>query len=125
MSNPNIAKLGTLQALNLNFKCEGLDPNLLLATQSSQTVKLNSLYITNNNACSKHSAISLYINDGTRSDSISNFHLAKNIVVPLQTTIILIDKESVVYLKPSSFLYIVDHLGSSIEGVLSYDIMQE
>ena len=51
--------------------------------------------------------------------------LAKNIVVPLKTTIILIDRESVVYLEPNQYLWIVDELGGSIEGVINYDMMKE
>lgn len=125
MSDPNIARLGTLEAKNQRFRCTNTDPLLLLSAPLANTAKINSLYITNTNACSKHTAIKLYINNGASTDTTDNYHLAKNIVVPLKTTIILIDRESVVYLEPNQYLWIVDELGGSIEGVINYDMMKE
>jgi|TARA_R100000005_G_C4918565_1_gene152902 Fe-S cluster assembly iron-binding protein IscA len=125
MSDPNIARLGNLQAKNVPFRCTNTDPLLLLSTTSAQTIKINSLYVTNTNECSKHTAIRVYINDGLTTEDTSNYHLAKDIVVPLRTTLILIDRESVVYLRPNQYLWLVDELGNAIEGVINYDIMRE
>lgn len=120
MANPNITRLGTLNAKNFGFKITTDDPVILIATDSFQSVKINSLYITNTNVCGLEPTIDCYVSDG-----VDNFYIANDIVIPLGTSIILIDKEGLIYLQPNQYLAISSNITFSIDGVISYDLMSE
>jgi len=120
MADPNITRLSRLNAKNNTFLIPTEDPVLLCETFASQTIKINSLYITNTNVCLNDTRISCYIFDGA-----VNRHLAKDIVVPVGTSIILIDKESPVYIQEFERIYLSSVVPDAIEGVINYDIMTE
>lgn len=120
MSDPNITKLSTLNAKNFGFILDTIDPVTLISSNNLQSIKINSLYITNTNICTFAGVVRCYVTDG-----VDNWHIAKDIVVPYGTTIVLIDKEGLVYMEPNQQLKIECDVLDTIEGVISYDIMSE
>lgn len=120
MSNPNIAKLSQLYAQNEIFSSIDNVYKQLVICPSGASIKVNSLYITNNNFCEYETSINLTIN--TLSKSI---YIAKNLVVPYGTMIILIHKESPIYLKEYESLKLNSMNGPTIDATINYDVMKE
>jgi hypothetical protein len=120
MANQNIAKLSTLYAQNQTFSQIDNDYTDLLTCESGTSIKVNSLYITNNNLCSISTSINLVINDLNKET-----YIVKELVVPYQTVIILIDKESPIYLEEYETLKLNSSIGPTIDAMINYDVMKE
>ena len=120
MADQNIAKLPSLLANNAKYP--GLtDGDLTILTcPSGATVKINSLYVTNNNLCAQSSAITCKVFN--LEDSI---YIAKDIVVPYQTSIILIDKDTPVYLQEYDSISLSSSLDLALDAMINYDLMNE
>lgn len=120
MTNQNIAKLSTLYAQNQTFSQIDNDYTDLLTCESGTSIKINSLYITNNNLCSLPTSINLVINDLNKET-----YIVKELVVPYQTVIILIDKETPIYLEEYETLKLNSSIGPTIDAMINYDVMKE
>jgi len=83
---------------------------------SSQAYRINVLYVTNLSASDSTVTVDLYRN------SIS-IKLANNIPAPTQTSLVVIGKDTSIYLEEGDSLRISAGSASTLQYVISYEIM--
>ena len=107
MTAPNIAGLSTVTGkvvgLALTTSAADLVAN---AASSNKVFKINSLIISNV--------------DGTNTASC-DFHLVKNIDVPAETTLIVVSKETQIYLEENDKIRASASAASDLQAICSYE----
>jgi hypothetical protein len=117
MANPNIAELSTIQGKTVG-QAVGTSAAAIVTNSSSsgKIFKINSLVISNidgtNNA---DITATVYKNQSTE------FHLAKTITVPADATLVLVSKDTSIYLEENDSIRLTASAASDLEAVCSYE----
>ena len=117
MANPNIAELSTIQGKTAG-QAVGTSAAAIVTNSSSsgKIFKINSLVISNvdgtNNA---DITATVYKNQSTE------FHLAKTIAVPADATLVLVSKDTSIYLEENDSIRLTASAASDLEAVCSYE----
>ena len=118
MANPNIVNVtaiyGGTAFLDVTTTTTAILSN---AAASGTVVKVNSLYVSNvdgTNACD--------IN-GTVYDGSTDWNIASTISVPADTTLVLISKDTAIYLTEGQSIRLAASANSDLEAVISYEVI--
>ena len=117
MANPNIVSVATIQGKTVG-QAVGTSAAAIVTNSSSsgKIFKINSLVISNvdgtNNA---DITATVYKNQSTE------FHLAKTITVPADATLVLVSKDTSIYLEENDSIRLTASAASDLEAVCSYE----
>ena len=120
MANPNIAALtnyyGSTSKYNLTF---GSNTQLVgNSTNSNYVYKINAITVANKSATD--TGVSVYIADG--STSTTYYHIAYQIAVPPNTSMVITDKNTSFYLLENDYLRAdVTTGGNSVDIIVSWE----
>ena len=117
MANPNIAGLSNIY---VKVACQAVGTSAAaIVTNSSSSgkiYKINSLIISNvdgsNNA---EITATVYKNQSTE------YHLAKTIAVPAKATLVVVSKDTTIYLEKNDSIRLTASAASDLEAVCSYE----
>lgn len=116
MAAPNIVNVSTITGKTASANASTTQANVASnAASSGKVLKVNSLYITNI--------------DGTNAADISvsllrssvNYYIASTLTVPADSTIVVISKDSSIYLEEGDGLTITASANGDLQAVCSYE----
>ena len=118
MTAPNIAGLATVtgKTVALNLSNTSFTDVLANAASSNKVLKINSLIVSNVDGNSA-AAISVFLQRSGQ----NSFHFAKNIDVPAETTLIVISKDTQVYLEEDDKIQANASNGNDLNILCSYE----
>ena len=118
MSAPNLISINTITGKTVTQDVTTVPATLLSNAVASSTVtKINSLYIANSSS-SVDSRITVNFIRGSTSVTI-----AKNSLVPLGNTLIVIAKDASVYLEEGDSLQISSSTNNALTALISYEVI--
>ena len=117
MTAPNIAGLSTVTGKTVGAAVGTSVADLVAnAASSNKVFKINSLVISNVDG-SNTAQITVILQKSGSSD----YHLAKNIDVPAKSTLIIVTKETQVYLEENDKIRVQASAASDLQAVCSYE----
>tara|TARA_R100000278_G_scaffold1978_3_gene3876 strand:+ start:1102 stop:1464 length:363 start_codon:yes stop_codon:yes gene_type:complete len=117
MSNPNIAGLATVTGKTVGLALTTSAADLVAnAASSNKIFKINSLIVSNVDGSNAASCEVILQKSGS-----NDFHLAKNIDVPSETTLIVISKETQIYLEENDKIRVLASAASDLQAICSYE----
>tara|TARA_R100000700_G_scaffold37663_1_gene48063 strand:+ start:262 stop:645 length:384 start_codon:yes stop_codon:yes gene_type:complete len=122
MANPNIVGVTSIYgktAAATNIATTGTD---IVTCAANKILKINSLVVTNvdSNDSGPTDISVAVIGDGTNMANASHY-LARNIVVPDSTSLVLISKDTSIYLLEGDKLQLTSNVNSDLAGFVSYE----
>jgi pyruvate/2-oxoacid:ferredoxin oxidoreductase beta subunit len=118
MANPNIVNVTTIYGETAVLAATTANANVVQnAADSSQIYKINSLFASNLNDASDMDVSVDLVRSG------SNYSIARNITVPFNATVVVIAKDSTLYLKEGDALSCAASSNSNVQIVCSYEVI--
>lgn len=116
MANPNIVNVTTIQGKVVGAAATTSAAALVTnAASSGKILKINSLSIANVTTSSATINVDVYKNQTTA------YRLAFTIAVPANATLVIISKDTSIYLEENDSLRITASANTSLEAVCSYE----
>lgn len=117
MANPNLVNVTSILGRVIGQSI-GTSAGLLLlnSSGSGKIYKVNSLIISNVDGTNA-AEVTSYIRDN---NSI-NLHIAKSVVVPAQATLVLISKDTSIYIEENDAIWLQASAAGDLEAVCSYE----
>lgn len=116
MAAPNIVNVSTITGKTVGAAVTNSATALVTNTSSSgKILKINSLQIANISAGSANVTVDVYKNQGTA------YRLAYTITVPVSATLVVISKDTSIYLEENDSLRVTASASSALEAVCSYE----
>ena len=122
MTAPNIVLVGTITGKSTGLALTnqaGTTANKTIvanASGSNKVIKVNTLIVSNIHGSSSHD-VTAYVNK----NGGSNFHIAYTIAVPADATLVLISKDTSIYLEENDSLLIYASSTPALSAVCSYE----
>ena len=117
MTAPNIAGLTTVTGKTVGLALTTSPADLVAnAASSNKVFKINSLIIPNVDGSSTASCEVILQKSGS-----NDFYLAKDIDVPAETTLIVISKETQIYLEENDKIIVFASAANDLQAVCSYE----
>jgi|TARA_Y100000052_G_scaffold26972_1_gene33188 hypothetical protein len=117
MTAPNIAGLSTVTGKSVGLAVDIASADLIAnAANSNKVFKINSLVVSNVDGSSTASCEVILQKSGS-----NNFNLVKNIDVPAETALIVISKETQIYLEENDKITISASAGGDLHAICSYE----
>jgi pyruvate/2-oxoacid:ferredoxin oxidoreductase beta subunit len=118
MANPNIVNVTTIYGETAVLAATTANANVVQnAAASNQIYKINSLFASNLNDASDMDVTVDIVRSGT------NYSLARNITVPFNATVVVIAKDSTLYLQEGDALSCAASSNSNVQIVCSYEVI--
>ena len=119
MAAPNIAGLSTITGSTAVANATTVTANLVTnSTGSNKVYKINSLYVSNIDG-SNTADITTGINRGS-----VLYKLAHTVTVPADATLVVITKDSQVYLEEGDVIQVTASANSVLQAVCSFEIIE-
>lgn len=117
MANPNIVNVADIYGRVVG-QAVGLTATAIVtnASASGKIFKINSLLISNIDGTNA-AEITAYVRD----NNTTNYHLAKSVTVPAKATLVLISKDTSIYLEENDAIWLQASAAGDLEAVLSYE----
>ena len=119
MANPNIVNVTSIYGKTMGAALDTTLSTQLLACASNKLLKINSIIVANIDGSSAADAtISFY-------DGSSTWHIASTISVPSDTTLIVLGKDSPIYLEESDQIRGGASANSDLTCIISYEELDD
>ena len=117
MTAPNIAGLTTVTGKSVGVAAGTSATDLVAnAASSNKVFKINSVNISNVHASSA-ATIDVILQKGGATD----YHLAKAITVPANTTLVVVSKDTQLYLEENDKIRVTASVASVLQAICSYE----
>jgi hypothetical protein len=117
MANPNIFNAATIYGNTATLAVSTVTTNVVANPSSSgQVYKINALTIANINALASAVNINVEYNNAG-----ANTYLARNVVVPANSSLVVIGKDTAFYLLENSSVQLTAGSNSSLSALISYE----
>lgn len=116
MANPNIVNVTTIYANTAVMNISTTSANIISnAGASDKVYKINALTVSNGNTSSSSNVTVMYNKTGT------SFALANNVVVPSSATLVVISKDSSIYLLEGDSITCNSSVNVGLSAILSFE----
>ena len=119
MANPNIVNVTSIYGKTIGVALDTTTSTQLLACASNKLLKINSIIVSNIDGSSA-SDVTISFYDGS-----STWHIASTIAVPSDTTLIVLGKDSPIYLEESDQIRGGASSNSDLVCVISYEELDD
>ena len=131
MANPNIVSVTSIYGGNAGWNLSNTLTATLLTVDADKIVKINSIICSNVDGTNS-ATLNLYV-DGmgsgasgvTTTGADATIYIAKTIAVPADATLVLIDKNSSIYLMEADVLKGGASAASDLDLFVSYEIIDD
>ena len=131
MANPNIVSVSSIYGGNAGWNLSNTLTATLLTVDAEKIVKINSIICSNVDGTNS-ATLNLYV-DGmgsgasgvTTTGADATIYIAKTIAVPADATLVLIDKNSSIYLMEGDVLKGGASAASDLDLFVSYEIIDD
>tara|TARA_B100001964_G_scaffold198864_1_gene224829 strand:+ start:344 stop:742 length:399 start_codon:yes stop_codon:yes gene_type:complete len=131
MANPNIVSVTSIYAGNAGWNLSSTLTATLLTVDADKIVKINSIICSNVDGTNS-ATLNLYVDGmGSGADGVTTtgadatIYIAKTITVPADATLVLIDKNSSIYLMEADVLKGGASAASDLDLFISYEIIDD
>ena len=131
MANPNIVSVTSIYAGNAGWNLSSTLTATLLTVDADKIVKINSIICSNVDGTNS-ATLNLYVDGmGSGADGVTTtgadatIYIAKTITVPADATLVLIDKDSSIYLMEADVLKGGASAASDLDLFISYEIIDD
>ena len=119
MANPNIVNVTSIYGKTIGVALDTTLSTQLLACASNKLIKINSIIVANIDGSSAADAtISFY-------DGSSTWHIASTIGVPAKSTLVVVGKDSPLYLEEGDKITGGASANADIQCVICYDELDD
>jgi hypothetical protein len=119
MTAPNMINTATVTGRSTYFNLQATSSNVVVNNINSSTlVKINHLMLANYNTSTVTGTVVVY-----RASNTTGYNLITNISVPSGTTVVILGKDTPVYMEEGDQLMGYASTGNSICAVTSYEII--
>lgn len=116
MANPNIVNVATISGKTVGAAVTATVAALVTnASSSGKILKINSLQVANISASAATITVDVYKNQATA------YRLAYTIIVPTAATLVVLSKDTSIYLEENDSLRVTASANTALEAVCSYD----
>ena len=119
MANPNIVNVTSIYGKTIGVALDTTTSTQLLACASNKLLKINSIIVSNIDGSSA-SDVTISFYDGS-----STWHIASTIAVPADTTLIVLGKDSPIYLEESDQIRGGASSNSDLTCIISYEELDD
>ena len=129
MANPNIVSVSSIKGESVGFNLTATTTTTLMTVASNKIIKINRISCanvdgTNNSELTLSVTKSNFTPDGISNfDTSGTFHLAKQVVVPAQATVIVL--ENPLYLQEADVLKGGASNASDLDLIVSYESIDD
>jgi hypothetical protein len=117
MANPNLLTMTSVQGKSTNYAITTSTTSLITAG-SNTIIKINSVIVANVNGSSAADVtVSLFKNQTT------DFRFAFTVSVPADTSLVVISKDSFIYLEENDSIRFTASANSFLEALVSYEVV--
>ena len=124
MANPNLVNVttikGKIEGHKLTTDAISDSGSAVITCSANKLLKINSIIVANVDGSS-----SVNIDVAVHLDGDDRFYLAKTVAVPADSTLVVIGKDSPIYLEESDELEARADVASDAELVVSYEILDD
>ena len=131
MANPNIVNVTSIYGGNAGWNLSSTLTATLLTVDADKIVKINSIICSNVDGTNS-ATLNLYVDGmGSGADGVTTtgadatIYIAKTITVPADATLVLIDKNSSIYLMEADVLKGGASAASDLDLFISYEIIDD
>ena len=118
MANPNIVNVTAIYGKTSFLSVTTTTTAILSNSASSGTViKVNSLYVSNVDGSNAADI------NGTIYNGSTDYNIASTISVPADTTLVLISKDTSIYLEEGQSVRLAASANGDLEAVISYEVI--
>ena len=119
MANPNIVNVTSIYGKTIGVALDTTTSTQLLACASNKLIKINSIIVSNIDGTSPADCtISFY-------DGSSTWHIASTIGVPAKSTLVVVGKDSPIYLEESDQIRGGASANSDLTCIISYEELDD
>jgi len=122
MANPNIVGVTSIYgktAASTSLTTTGVE---MVACAANKICKINSVIVTNTDSNdSGPTDVSLFASGDGTNLAAANHYIARNVVVPDSTSLVLISKDTSIYLLEGDKLWLMASVNSDLAGFVSYE----
>lgn len=120
MANPNIAALASVYGKSVGVDVGATATDLFAAVATGSIAKVNSLIISNVDGTNAASVDVILVKSGG-----SSFNLTKNIDVPAETTLVVVSKDTQLYLEEGDKITVTANTAGDLQAICSYEVISE
>ena len=122
MANPNIVNVATING-NSNFQNVSTTNTAIVtnAASSGKVYKVNVLNISNIDGVNDADITAYYVANVANVTTNVSYSLAKTITVPADSTLVLVDKNSSIYLREDAALRLAASASGDLQAVCSWE----
>ncbi len=121
MANPNILNATSIYGKTIGAALSTTVTTTLLTCASNKLLKINSIVVSNVDGTNNADAtVQFYDNSATTS-----YHLAKTITVPADSTLVVLGKDSPIFLEESDQIRGGASAASDLEIIISYEELDD
>ena len=120
MATPNLVNVSTVTPFCIAGAVT-TSATAVIDVPADKTYKINSIIISNVDGTSAADiSVDVSVDDG-----VSYYHIAKTVSVPADATLVVIDKNSQIYLDETDLLRLLASANSDLEYVISGEILDD
>ena len=121
MTAPNLVNVATITAKTTYLDLSTTNATTLLsnAASSGKVFKVSAIYVANVDG-TNNADITLSVNSQDDGGGTA-YHLAKTVVVPADSTLVVVDKNSAIYLEEDRSIVATASAADDLEVVVSYE----
>ena len=122
MANPNIVNVATING-NSNFQNVSTTNTAIVtnAASSGKVYKVNVLNISNIDGVNDADITAYYVANVANPTTNVSYALAKTITVPADSTLVLVDKNSSIYLREDAAIRLAASASGDLQAVCSWE----
>jgi len=122
MANPNIVNVATING-NSNFQNVSTTNTAIVtnAAGSDKVYKVNVLNISNIDGVNDADITAYYVANVANATTNVSYSLAKTITVPADSTLVLVDKNSSIYLQEDAAIRLAASASGDLQAVCSWE----
>lgn len=122
MANPNIVNVATING-NSNFQNVSTTNTAIVtnAASSGKVYKVNVLNISNIDGVNDADITAYYVANVANVTTNVSYSLAKTITVPADSTLVLVDKNSSIYLREDAAIRLAASASGDLQAVCSWE----
>jgi hypothetical protein len=129
MANPNIANASSILGTTTYLTPSGTSAVVLLpnTASSNQVFKINQIVAANVTSSAVNVTVSIYTNGGVAQGSAPSggtaFPIISTISVPANSSLVVVDKTTAIYLMEGTSITVTSGTGSGITYSVSYEVI--
>jgi len=124
MANPNIVNVTSINGLSMGEALGTSATTQILACASNKLLKINSIIVASVDT-SNAADVTVVFYDSAGTNAPASWHIAKAVTVPAKSTLVVIGKDSPIYLNEGDEIRAGASASGDLEIIISYEELDD